>query len=85
MRAPARGAGPPAVRTESGVVVHAVVRDGAAYVGYEFACAWDEEHGLGAMTHRDRVVAVGQADVAILEWIAEQDARPRKKGGPGTA
>ncbi len=41
--------------------------------GYEFGCRWDDEHGLGAMTHAGRVVEVGGADTAILEWIATGD------------
>lgn len=66
----------------SNVHIHSIAREGIAYVGYEFGCAWEEEHGLGAMTHRDRVVTVGGADVSILEWIAERDAKPKrgKKG-----
>ncbi len=51
-----------------------VAKDGVAYIGFEFGCAWDGEHGLGVMTHRDRVVEVGGADTSFLEWIAEQDA-----------
>jgi|GEM_PF-7134692 len=35
-------------------------------VGYELRCAWDTEHGVGVMTHEDRVVEVGQADTALL-------------------
>lgn len=66
----------------SNVLIHSVVREGIAYVGYEFGCAWEEEHGLGAMTHRDRVVTVGGADVSILEWIAERDAK-KKRGKKG--
>ena len=58
----------------SGVHCFPVARDGVAYVGFEFGCAWDGEHGLGAMTHAGRVVEVGGADTAILEWIAAQDA-----------
>jgi hypothetical protein len=61
------------------ILIHTVAKDGVAYVGYEFGCAWEEEHGLGAMTHRDRVVTVGGADVSILEWIAERDAKPTPK------
>ena len=45
-----------------------------AYIGFELGCVWDEEHGLGVMTHRDRVVDVGGADTAFTEWIAENDA-----------
>lgn len=49
-----------------------------AYVGYEFRCTWDEEHGMGVMTHKNRVVAIGGADVSILEWIAESDLNEAK-------
>jgi hypothetical protein len=34
----------------SSVHVLNVARNGVAYVGFEFGCTWDEEHGLGAMT-----------------------------------
>ena len=50
-----------------------------AYVGFEFACVWEEEHGAGVLTHRGRIVEVGHGDTAFLEWIAERDARRRKK------
>jgi hypothetical protein len=66
-------------------VVHVLkaAKGGAAYVGFEFGCTWEEEHGLGVMTHRGRVVEiplmggakVGHADVSFEEWIAEEDAR----------
>jgi hypothetical protein len=55
---------------------------GAAYVGFEFGCTWDIEHGLGIMTHKDRVLAMGGADTSFLEWIAERDAKaPQSLGG----
>jgi len=50
-----------------------VAKDGIAYIGFELGCVWEEEHGLGVMTHRDRVVEVGGADTAFTEWIAEGD------------
>ena len=50
-----------------------VHRDGMAYVGYEFGCSWDEEHGLGVMMHGDRVVEVGHADKSFLTWVAEEN------------
>jgi len=61
------------------VLIHTVILEDVAYVGYEFGCAWDAEHGLGAMTHRDRIVALGGADTAILEWIAERDVKRLRK------
>ncbi|GMK44218.1 hypothetical protein PghCCS26_13450 [Paenibacillus glycanilyticus] len=44
-----------------------------AYIGYEFRCSWDEEHGLGVLTHKDRIVEVGGADTSVLTWKAEVD------------
>lgn len=64
-------------------VVHVlkVVRDDAAYIGFEFGCTWDEEHGLGVMTHQGRLVElpdmgmgkVMEASLASEEWVADED------------
>lgn len=32
-------------------------------IGFPFGCAWDEEHGLGVLVHRDKIVEVGGNDV----------------------
>jgi hypothetical protein len=61
------------------VHIHWIERDGLAYVGYELSCEWDNEHGAGVLMHADRVVEVGQADTAILGWIAKRDAKKRKR------
>lgn len=58
-------------------------KDGFAYIGYELGCDWDDEHGIGVMTHKDRVIEIGQADTSFNSWItykdngteAEQDAK----------
>ena len=47
------------------VHVLATAKDGIAYIGFEFGCNWDDEHGFGVMTHKDRVIAVGLAHTAI--------------------
>lgn len=57
----------------SNVHVLSVVRNGAAYIGFEFGCRWDDEHGAGVMTHLGRVIATGQADTSFMAWIARQD------------
>ena len=62
----------------SAVHVLNVIKDGVAYVGYEFGCSWDEEHGLGIMTHNDRVIEIGAADTSFESWIAEKDIDPVK-------
>lgn len=54
-------------------VLH-VAKDNVAYIGFEFGCEWEEEHGAGVMTHLGRIVNVGHSDSAFVEWIAERDA-----------
>ncbi len=44
-----------------------------AYIGYEFGCTWDDEHGLGFMTHKDRIIDFGDADISFMTWVAEKD------------
>ncbi|MDJ0847181.1 MAG: hypothetical protein QNK04_02255 [Myxococcota bacterium] len=64
------------IRLES-VNVHPLSVGDAPYIGFEFDCRWDEEHGLGVLMHGERVVEIGGADTAIYLWIAEQDAERR--------
>ena len=56
-------------------IVHvlSVAKDGHAYIGFEMGCTWDEEHGVGVMTHMGRVVAVGQGDMGFDGSAAEND------------
>jgi hypothetical protein len=83
---PVLGKGAGQLRSHIGLsIIHVlqVVKDDAAYVGFEFGCTWDEEHGLGILTHQGRIVElpdrgvdkVGQADIASEEWLAEEDAQ----------
>lgn len=53
-------------------------KDNIAYVGYEFGCSWDVEHGLGILTHKERVIEIGAADTAFDTWLAEKDIDPIK-------
>lgn len=48
-------------------------KDGMAYVGFELGCTWDEEHGLGVMTHGGRVLEVGQADTSFSYWPDDEE------------
>jgi Domain of unknown function (DUF6985) len=61
------------------VFVHADSKGGVAYVGYGFGCEWDEEHGLGVLTHRKRVIAVGHEDVAFVADADVASLRPQRK------
>jgi hypothetical protein len=49
-----------------------VQKDDMAFAGYEFRCSWDKEHGLGVMTHKDKVISLGGADRSFLTWVAEK-------------
>lgn len=53
------------------VHVHPWEKSGIGYVGLQFGCTWDVEHGLGAMMHNDRVVDLGGADVSFA-WAPEE-------------
>ena len=53
--------------------VHQISKDEVPYVGYQFSCSWDEEHGLGVLMHDKRLIEVGGSDTAFLLWIAERD------------
>jgi len=47
--------------------VHVLAKaiDGQTRIGFEFACKWDEEHGLGVLTHKGKVVDVGDGTAAF--------------------
>ncbi|MFI1742866.1 DUF6985 domain-containing protein [Thalassobellus sediminis] len=50
-----------------------VHKNNIGYVGFEFGCEWDDEHGLGVMTYMNRVIKIGGADSSFLQWVAEED------------
>lgn len=54
-------------------------KDGIAYLGYEFGCDWDDEHGLGIMMHKERVIEIGQADTSFNSWITYKDNGTEKE------
>lgn len=53
---------------------------GAPYIGLDFGCAWDDEHGYGMMMAGTEVVQTGGADVGGLSWIAARHAASRQAG-----
>jgi hypothetical protein len=57
------------------VHVHPWIKDGVGYVGLQFGCTWDQEHGFGVLMHRDRVVTVGSADVSFA-WSPDEADDP---------
>lgn len=40
-------------------------KDGFSQIGFSFRCRWDEEHGLGVLTHKGCVVDVGESETAF--------------------
>lgn len=64
----------------TGLHLHQVTRDGIPYVGIHLVCPWDERRRLGALMHGRRVVGLGEADVASLRRLAEQDATDTRTG-----
>lgn len=64
------------------VSVHPVEHERRQYVGYEFNCTWESEHGLGVLMHGDRVVRVGEADNAFTLWMVQEDLEAQKTSAP---
>ena len=50
-----------------------ISKDKMPYIGFQFQCTWDYEHGLGVMTHNGIIVKIADADISFLSWIAEED------------
>jgi len=38
-------------------------KDDFAYYSLEGGCTWDEEHGIGFIVHKSRILCIGQADI----------------------
>ena len=47
---------------------------GTPYVGYEFGCTWEDEHGLGILMHGTTTADLGNADTAFTLWMAKRHA-----------
>ena len=45
--------------------------EGLAYLGLEFGCEWEPEHGLGVVVHGARVVQIDAAEIAF-SWQPEE-------------
>ncbi|PHS09983.1 MAG: hypothetical protein COA78_11665 [Blastopirellula sp.] len=53
------------------VHIHPWMKSGIGYVGLQFGCTWDLEHGVGVLLHLARVVDIGGADVSFA-WAPEE-------------
>lgn len=61
--------------TPVSINVFETAKDSYHFVGFEFECTWDEEHGIGVVTHKLKVVAHGNASTALTEWVARRAAK----------
>ena len=59
--------------------VTSVYKDDIPYIGFLFSCSWDSEHGLGIMTHKDRIIEIDGADTAFSIYTAKEDLKKSKK------
>lgn len=46
------------------VYINSESMDEFSYVGFEFDCLWDIEHGLGVMVHKDKYIGCNDAEAA---------------------
>ncbi|MDF1697815.1 MAG: hypothetical protein P1U56_18350 [Saprospiraceae bacterium] len=53
------------------IYIDAFHKNGIAYIGIEGDCLWDEEHGIGLVIHKDRVVQFGGAEEANAMGISK--------------
>ncbi len=53
------------------VRVYPHAKDGKPYLGFEFECNWDPEHGCGVLLHGSTVLAAGGADSASGDTIED--------------
>jgi hypothetical protein len=57
----------------SKIFIMDIEKDRFPYIGIQFDCKWDMEHGIGIMLYKNRVVDIGGSDTAFMSWIAEED------------
>jgi hypothetical protein len=57
------------------IYIHETVKDGYNYVGFGFDARWQEEHGIGVLMHKNRIVQHGGEDHAFLDYMSEEDAK----------
>ncbi|MDO5106147.1 hypothetical protein [Capnocytophaga sp.] len=61
------------------IFVFSEYQDDIPYLGISFHCMWDSEHGLGVLICKDRVVAIGSAEMAFDTFAVKKDVKERKK------
>ena len=52
--------------------IHTIAKDNIPVIGLEIGCDWEEEHGIGMLFWKDRILDFGQADTAFVNWIAKK-------------
>lgn len=57
----------------SKIFIHNISVDNLPYIGIQFNCTWDDEHGLGILCYKNRIIKMGGSEIAFMSWIAEKD------------
>ena len=60
------------------VTLHETAYGTRPYVGVQFGAVWEREHGLGVLLHGTRIVAIGDADVALDIYGPATDRRKQR-------
>jgi hypothetical protein len=60
------------------VTVHETAYGPKPYVGVQLRAVWEREHGLGVLLHGTRIVAIGDADVALDIYGPATDRRKQR-------
>lgn len=40
-------------------------KENISFVGFGFDCSWDDEHGVGIMTHKEKIIEIGEFATAF--------------------
>jgi hypothetical protein len=54
------------------LTIQAIDHASTPYLGFDFSCAWDEEHGLGVLTCGTEILEIGTADVSVDRAAAQE-------------
>ncbi|GIM54882.1 DUF6985 domain-containing protein [Capnocytophaga cynodegmi] len=61
------------------IYVFSEYQEDIPYIGISFHCMWEQEHGLGVLICKDRVVQISSADIADDICSVKDDIKAQKK------
>ena len=66
----------------AGVTIFPTHKDGYSYIGIQGGATWEEEHGIGFIVHKNRVIYLGSASDALTDLEARKDNGTYVKSAP---